>query len=63
MAMATARWAAARQDMTATAMATGDNDNNDDDDGATTTTTTTTMATVQRATGYDDGGDELLSID
>jgi hypothetical protein len=60
MATATARWAAARRDMTTMGMATGDDDDDDDDDGATTTTTTTTttMATARRATGYDDDGDD-----
>jgi len=37
-------------------MATGNDNDDDDEDGATTTTTTTTMATVRRATGYNDVG-------
>ena len=54
MATATAQWAAAGRDTTATVMATGNDDDNDDDDGV--TMTTTTMATARRATGYDDDG-------
>ena len=58
MATATARWAAARWDMMAMAMATCNDNNNNNDDGA-TTTTMTTMATARRATGYgDDGNDD-----
>ncbi len=68
MATATARWAVARRDTTATAMATGDDDESSRrqrrrrrwqqrDGRRDTTMVATTMTAARRAKGYDDNGD------